>query len=63
MPLSPLEYLRHILDETTYVNERIAAVTKAQFMADSTLQRAFVRSLEIIGEATNQKIIEAESER
>jgi uncharacterized protein with HEPN domain len=54
MPLSPLEYLRHILDETVYLSERMAAVTEEQFMADETVQRAFVRSLEIIGEATKR---------
>jgi uncharacterized protein with HEPN domain len=54
MPLSPLEYLRHIRDETVYLSERMAAVTEEQFMADETVQRAFVRSLEIIGEATKR---------
>lgn len=54
MPLSPLEYLRHILDEANYIHERMATVTEAEFMADPTLQRAFVRSLEIIGEATKR---------
>jgi uncharacterized protein with HEPN domain len=32
----------------------MAAVTEEQFMADETVQRAFVRSLEIIGEATKR---------
>lgn len=54
MPLSPLEYLRHIRDETVCLSERMAAVTEEQFMADETVQRAFVRSLEIIGEATKR---------
>jgi len=54
MPLSPIEYLHHILDEAVYLSERMATVTEAEFMADDTLQRASVRSLEIIGEATKR---------
>lgn len=54
MLLSPLEYLRHILDEANYIYERSATVSESEFMADATLQRAFVRSLEIIGEATKR---------
>ena len=54
MPLSPLEYLRHTLNETVCLSERVEAVTEEQFMADETVQRAFVRSLEIIGEATKR---------
>lgn len=58
MPLLPLECLHHILDETVYLSERMAAVTEEQFMADETVQRAFVRSLEIIGEATKRVTME-----
>jgi uncharacterized protein with HEPN domain len=54
MPLSPLEYLRHILDETAFLNSRAATSSKDQFMGDEELQRAFVRSLEIIGEASKR---------
>lgn len=53
MPES-LEYLRHILDETRYLTERQRGLTKNQFLDDETLRRAFVRSLEIIGEAAKQ---------
>jgi uncharacterized protein with HEPN domain len=49
MPLSPLEYLRHILDETAFLTCHAATSSRDQFMADEELQRAFVRSLEIIG--------------
>jgi uncharacterized protein with HEPN domain len=52
MSLSPLDYLRHILDETRYVLSRARGVSRDEFLQDETLQRAFVRSLEIIGEAT-----------
>ena len=54
MPPSPLEYLRHILDETTFLTGRATTSSKDQFMGDGELQRAFVRSLEIIGEASKR---------
>ena len=54
MSASPLEYLRHILDEAAYLLSTRATVTKAEFLADDTLKRAFVRSLEIIGEASKK---------
>ena len=52
MSLSSLEYLQHILDETTYLTDRAKGLNKDEFMQDETLKRAFVHSLEIIGEAT-----------
>jgi uncharacterized protein with HEPN domain len=52
MSLSSLEYLQHILDETAYLIDRAKGLNKDEFMQDETLKRAFVRSLEIIGEAT-----------
>ncbi len=54
MPLSPLEYLRHILDETEYLISLIAGLSKEQFLHDATLTRAFVRSIEVIGEASKK---------
>ena len=54
MSLSTLEYLRHILDETEYLMDRSQGLTVGQFMRDATLQRAFVRSIEVIGEASKQ---------
>ena len=54
MSLSAIEYLRHILDETGYLMDRVQGLTWDQFMRDATLKRAFVRSLEIIGEASKQ---------
>lgn len=49
---SPAEYLRHILDETTYLEGKKTGLSREDFLADETIQRAFVRSLEVIGEAT-----------
>jgi len=54
MSRSPLDYLRHILDETEYLMKRSRRLTKDRFLQDETLKRAFVRSLEIIGEAARQ---------
>lgn len=51
MSKSPDEYLRHILDEVNYLLDSSKNVSEEQFMHDETLQRAFSRSLEIIGEA------------
>jgi len=47
-----LEYLHHILDETAYLVSRSKRLNKDEFMHDETLKKAFVRSLEVIGEAT-----------
>ena len=54
MSLSPLEYLRHILDETDYLKAQVARFAREQFLRDDTARRAFVRSIEIIGEAVKK---------
>ncbi len=54
MSISGLEYLYHILEETRYLMAQARGLTKDAFMQDETLKRAFVRSLEIIGEAAKQ---------
>jgi uncharacterized protein with HEPN domain len=54
MSRSALEYLRHILEEANYLIAKAQGLTQAQFHQDETLRRAFVRSLEIIGEATKR---------
>jgi uncharacterized protein with HEPN domain len=53
-----LEYLHHILDETAHLVSQSKAISKDDFMQDETLKRAFVRSLEIIGEATKNVSID-----
>jgi uncharacterized protein with HEPN domain len=53
-----LEYLHHIWDETAYLVGRSEGISKGEFMQDETLKRAFVRSLEIIGEATKNVSME-----
>ena len=54
MSFSALEYLRHILDETKYLLSQTKKLSQNQFAQNQTLQRAFVRSIEIIGEATKK---------
>ncbi len=54
MPRSAREYLQHILDESEYLMESSRGISKEQFLEDPTLKRAFVRSIEIIGEAAKQ---------
>ncbi len=54
MSTSSLAYLRHILNETQYLVEQIQGLDREEFLRDETLRRAFVRSLEVIGEATKQ---------
>jgi uncharacterized protein with HEPN domain len=51
MSRSVREYLLHILDETNYLLDETQGLDKDTFLLDETLKRAFVRSLEIIGEA------------
>lgn len=52
--LSSIEFLRHILDEAKYIIHASQGLKKTRFETDDTLKRAFVRSLEIIGEATKR---------
>jgi len=54
MSIFPLEYLRHIMDEIEYLIGRSANLSKEDFLDDETLKRAFVRSIEIIGEAVKK---------
>ena len=54
MSFEPRDYLRHILVEADYLIEHSSALSYAVFAADETLRRAFVRSLEIIGEAAKK---------
>ena len=54
MSLSPHEYIRHIIDEIDYILSQISDTDFDLFLRDGTLKRAFVRSLEIIGEASKK---------
>lgn len=54
MSPSPNDILRHILDEAEFLLAQSAAVSLDGFLQDAVRQRAFVRSLEIIGEAAGK---------
>ena len=54
MSSEPREYLRHILVEADYLLDQTAGLTRDEFVANETLRRAFVRSLEIVGEAAKK---------
>jgi len=48
----PIEYLKHILEETEFILRETNNISKDNFYLDPVLKRAVVRSLEIIGEAS-----------
>jgi uncharacterized protein with HEPN domain len=48
------EYLKHILDETEFISQKVTGLDRDDFQKDEVLKRAVVRSLEIIGEATKK---------
>ena len=54
MSFEPRDYLRHIAVEADYLLGSSASLTFDTFARDETLRRAFVRSLEIIGEAAKK---------
>ncbi len=54
MSRSTVEYLRHILDEVEYLMEKTEGLNRDDFLKDDTLKRAFVRSIEVMGEAVKQ---------
>lgn len=54
MSLLPHEYVRHILDEIDYILTEISGMDYESFVRNPTVKRAFVRSLEIIGEASKK---------
>ena len=52
MSRSGTEYLRHIREEARYLTEAGRECSWEEFSDSETLKRAFVRSIEVIGEAT-----------
>jgi uncharacterized protein with HEPN domain len=54
MSPSPREYIRHILDEIEYILSQLPGHDYQSFSKNETLKRAFVRSLEIVGEAAKK---------
>lgn len=49
---SPLNYIRHIQSEALYLHKESRNISRDIFLNNETLKRAFIRSIEIIGEAT-----------
>jgi len=54
MSFEPRDYLRHIVLEADYLIGQPPGLSYEAFVANETLCRAFVRSLEVIGEATKK---------
>jgi uncharacterized protein with HEPN domain len=54
MSFEPRDYLHHILVEADYLIAQSVGLTRDEFLSNDTFRRAFVRSLEIIGEAAKQ---------
>jgi uncharacterized protein with HEPN domain len=45
------EFLMHILQEADFLADAVRETSREKFLADNMCKRAFVRSLEVIGEA------------
>jgi uncharacterized protein with HEPN domain len=58
MSFGPRERLQHILEEADLLARASSGLTSERFLADPILQRAFTRSLEIIGEAVKSLPLE-----
>jgi uncharacterized protein with HEPN domain len=54
MSFEPRDYLKHILAEADYLLEQSGELEASDFHSSETLKRAFVRSLEVIGEAVKK---------
>ncbi len=54
MSFTPHDFLRHMLVEATFLVTQTRALSRADFLADEVLRRAFVRSIEVIGEAAKR---------
>lgn len=55
---SPFDYLRHVLDEVEYLMNQARNLSQDEFRQSETLKRAFVRSIEVIGEAVKKVPLE-----
>ncbi len=54
MSPTTVELLRDILSEAEFLSAQVAQTTCESFLHDEVLRRAFVRSVEVIGEATKR---------
>lgn len=51
---SQLELLQHIMDECNYLERELKIVSEEEFYNSERIKKAFVKSLEIIGEACSK---------
>ena len=51
---SDIDYIKHIYNEILFLNEEVSKINEEKFLNNNVLRRAFVRSIEIIGEASNK---------
>ena len=51
MSFSNTDLLKHILDEAAFIHSNLEGLTVDKLEANPILQRAFIRSIEITGEA------------
>jgi uncharacterized protein with HEPN domain len=58
MSFEPRDVVRHILDEVAYLRGAVAGIDEETFLSDATLHRAFIRSLELIGEVVASRVPE-----
>lgn len=58
MQPSPFDYLRHVLDEVEYLMHQARDLGRDEFRGNETLKRAFVRAIEVIGEAVKKVPLE-----
>jgi uncharacterized protein with HEPN domain len=58
MSLSPIEYLRHILDEANFLIDSTKGLQREEFFSDEILKRAAARSIAIMGEAAKKLPVE-----
>ena len=54
MSISVCDYLRHMIDEASFLELACQGVSESQFLADPVLVRACARAVEIIGEAAKK---------
>jgi uncharacterized protein with HEPN domain len=54
MSLSQLDFLKHIQDEVLFIGSSMQNKTIADIESDLILQKAIIRSIEVIGEATKR---------
>ncbi|TGL04603.1 DUF86 domain-containing protein [Leptospira montravelensis] len=51
---SDLDFFKHIYNEILFLKDELSKTDENSFLNNNVLKRAFVRSIEIIGEASNK---------